>query len=90
MSRSYLICYDIRCPKRLRRVHKAVLGYAIPVQKSIFYGVLNLEQHQQLIDKLVEIIDSDTDDVKIYPVPETDLEEWPKAAMTGDKDFIFL
>ena len=90
MSRSYLICYDIRCQKRLRRVHKTTLGYAVPVQKSIFYAVLEPKQHQQLIQKLSKIIDSDTDDIKIYPVPETDLGEWPKTAMTGDKKFIFM
>ena len=27
MRRCYLVCYDIRDPKRLRRVHKTMKGY---------------------------------------------------------------
>ena len=27
MRRSYLVCYDIRDPKRLRRVHKIMKGF---------------------------------------------------------------
>ena len=38
--RCYLVCYDIRDPKRLRKVHKAMKGYGEPWQYSIFFCVL--------------------------------------------------
>ena len=40
MRRCYLICYDIRDPKRLRRVHKVMKGYGEPWQYSVFFCVL--------------------------------------------------
>lgn len=37
MSRNlYLVCYDIREPKRLRRTHQTMLGYGDPLQYSVF------------------------------------------------------
>jgi len=40
MRRCYLVCYDIRDPKRLRHVHKAMKGYGEPWQYSVFFCVL--------------------------------------------------
>ncbi|MCL6619765.1 CRISPR-associated endonuclease Cas2 [Thermomonas hydrothermalis] len=40
MRRCYLVCYDIRNPKRLRRVHKTLKGYGEAVQFSVFFCVL--------------------------------------------------
>ena len=40
MRRCYLVCYDIRDPKRLRRVHKVMKGYGEPWQFSVFFCVL--------------------------------------------------
>jgi CRISPR-associated protein Cas2 len=40
MRRCYLVCYDIRDPKRLRRVHKVLKGYGEAWQFSIFFCVL--------------------------------------------------
>lgn len=40
MRRCYLVCYDIRDPRRLRRVHKAMKGYGEPWQFSVFFCVL--------------------------------------------------
>ncbi len=34
--RRYLVCYDVRDPKRLRRTHKKMLGYGEPLQYSVF------------------------------------------------------
>ncbi len=35
--RCYLVCYDIRHPKRLRRVHQVMKGYGEPWQYSVFF-----------------------------------------------------
>ncbi len=40
MRRCYLVCYDIRDPKRLRQVHKVMKGYGEPWQYSVFFCVL--------------------------------------------------
>lgn len=40
MRRCYLVCYDIRDPKRLRHVHKVMKGYGEPWQYSVFFCVL--------------------------------------------------
>ncbi|MEW6258986.1 MAG: CRISPR-associated endonuclease Cas2 [Thermodesulfobacteriota bacterium] len=40
MRRCYLVCYDIRDPKRLRRVHKVLKGYGEAWQFSVFFCVL--------------------------------------------------
>ena len=40
MRRCYLVCYDIRDPKRLRRVHKVIKGYGESWQFSVFFCVL--------------------------------------------------
>lgn len=40
MSRCYLVCYDIRDSRRLRRVHKLLRGYGEAWQYSVFFCVL--------------------------------------------------
>lgn len=40
MRRCYLVCYDIRNARRLRRVHKLMKGYGEPWQYSVFFCVL--------------------------------------------------
>lgn len=40
MRKCYLVCYDIRDPKRLRRVHKLLRGYGEAWQFSVFFCVL--------------------------------------------------
>lgn len=40
MRRCYLVCYDIRNPKRLRYVHKVLKGYGEAWQYSVFFCVL--------------------------------------------------
>lgn len=40
MRRSYLICYDVRDAKRLRKIHKLMKAYGEPWQYSVFYCTL--------------------------------------------------
>lgn len=42
-----VVCYDVREPKRLRTVHKAMLGYGDPLQYSVF--VCDLSRSEQLV-----------------------------------------
>ena len=36
MRHRYLVCYDVSNDKRLRMVHKTMLGYGDPMQYSVF------------------------------------------------------
>lgn len=67
MRRCYLVCYDIRDPKRLRKVHKVMKGYGESWQYSVFFCVLkeidrvrmqtDLEEQMNLRDDQALIID---------------------------------
>lgn len=67
MRRCYLVCYDIRNPKRLRRVHKVLKGYGEAWQFSVFFCVLkdidrvrlqsDLEAQMNLKDDQAMILD---------------------------------
>jgi CRISPR-associated protein Cas2 len=41
MRRSYLVCYDIRDPKRWRRVFKVMKAHGEHWQYSVFFCVLS-------------------------------------------------
>ncbi|MFA0465426.1 CRISPR-associated endonuclease Cas2 [Vibrio breoganii] len=77
----YIIAYDIASPKRLKRIHKTLQGYAIPVQYSIFYAELNSHMLQEMRSDVIQVIDSSEDDVRIYPINDFDVSEWNKASM---------
>lgn len=72
MRRSYLVCYDIRDAKRLRRVHKVMKSYGEPWQFSVFYCVLkdidrvrlqsSLEQEMNLKEDRALIVDLGADE----------------------------
>lgn len=47
-SKWYLVCYDVREEKRLRRVAKHLEGYGSRVQYSVFRCYLSDQQLQQL------------------------------------------
>lgn len=65
MRRCYLVCYDIRDDKRLRKVHRLMKAYGEAWQYSVFYctlraidrvrlenearGLMNLKEDQLLI-----------------------------------------
>ena len=65
-----LLCYDIGDPKRLGRVHRIVLEYAMPVQYSVYYLHADAVTVDRLCRELGEVIDPREDDIRIYPLPE--------------------
>jgi len=72
MRRCYLVCYDIRDPRRLRRVHKVLRGYGEPWQYSVFFCVLreidrvrlqsDLRQEMNLKEDQAMIVDLGADE----------------------------
>ena len=65
-AKSFLICYDICDPKRLRRVHKAVRDVGIPVQFSVFLADLKQVELDALIETLSRFIEASEDKVNFY------------------------
>lgn len=65
MRRCYLVCYDIRDPKRLRSVHKVLKGYGEAWQFSVFFCVLKEIDRVRLQTDLKEQINQKEDRVMI-------------------------
>lgn len=70
MRSNYLVCYDIRNPKRLARVYRFMKRRAVHIQYSVFYCRLTWPELIQLKQGLNELIDARKDDVRVYPVPQ--------------------
>lgn len=43
----FVVCYDVREPKRLRKTHETMLGYGDPIQYSVF--VCDLSRAERLL-----------------------------------------
>jgi len=57
----YMICYDIRDPKRWRKAHQLLKGYGESLQYSIFRCRLNQRDREKLrweLEKILEAEDS--------------------------------
>lgn len=66
-SKWWLVCYDIRDPKRLYRAAKHLEGYGQRMQYSVFRCWLSLTQMQRLRWELTELLESE-DDVLMIPL----------------------
>lgn len=87
---SYIICYDICNAKRLQKIHKVVVHYAVPLQFSIYYGLFNTTLRDEMIDKLQQIINEKEDDIRIYPISGSTLADWPKIGSEGGDKFLLI
>lgn len=65
MRRSYLVCYDVRDAKRLRRVHRLMKAYGEPWQYSVFYCTLKAIDRVRLETALRETMNMKEDQVLI-------------------------
>ncbi|GAB4111724.1 MAG: hypothetical protein Kow001_13350 [Acidobacteriota bacterium] len=64
----HLVAYDVRNPKRLRRVAKVCEGYGIRVEYSVFECDLAPEMFQRLWNDLSREIDWDQDAILAYRI----------------------
>ena len=65
----YVICYDIRNPKRLQKVHNHVKKYAIALGYSVFLFSGLSKEKDQLMRSLFTLIDKKLDDLRCYVIP---------------------
>ncbi|QLQ25220.1 MAG: CRISPR-associated endonuclease Cas2 [Dechloromonas sp.] len=75
MSHAWVIGYDITDPRRLNRVHRAMVNRATPIEYSIFLFIGNERQVAECLATVDTLIDGKTDDVRCYPLPSRGLQE---------------
>lgn len=61
----WICSYDVRHPKRLKKLHELLCMLGIAINYSVFYLVLNEQQFKQLCQKIPKIIHHE-DDVRLY------------------------
>lgn len=64
----YLLAYDIRDPRRLRRVHYYLRKRALAVQQSVFFLHATDAELQRTLDEVAKRIHRHLDDVRAYPI----------------------
>jgi len=83
MRRCYLVCYDIRNPKRLRRVHKVLKGYGEAWQFSVFFCVLKDIDRVRLQTDLEEQMNLKEDQTMIVDLGSNEGEARKAATVIG-------
>jgi CRISPR-associated protein Cas2 len=68
--KTWLVCYDIREPGRLRRVHRQLRKVGATVQYSAFSVVASDTQLARLLMHLRHLIADHSDDLRAYHLPE--------------------
>ncbi|AGA89195.1 CRISPR-associated endoribonuclease Cas2 [Thioflavicoccus mobilis 8321] len=65
-----LIAYDIRDPRRLRRVHLCLRRQALAVQKSVFLIEADERRLAEILAELRRRADNREDDIRLYAIPD--------------------
>jgi len=69
MKHWYLIAYDIREPRRLRRVHYYLRKQALALQKSVFAIETDAPHLEEVLAQVRDLADSRDDDIRLYAIP---------------------
>jgi CRISPR-associated protein Cas2 len=69
----WLIAYDVRDPKRLRRVAKHLEGFGTRMQYSLFRARLTRREAERLRWELIEITEKE-DDLLLLPLTQSCLD----------------
>jgi CRISPR-associated protein Cas2 len=67
--RTFVIGYDISHPRRLQRVHRALIKYAVPIEYSIFVLDGAMREAIFCMEEVSRLIDPEEDDLRCYPLP---------------------
>lgn len=71
--RQYIICYDITCPRRLGRIHRALKQCALALQYSVFLFTGTEQQLAHCLAELATLMNEHHDDIRAYPLPRRGL-----------------
>ncbi len=80
MRRCYLVAYDVREDKRLRRAHEVMKGYGEPWQYSVFYCALKAIDRVRMERDLRDVLNLREDQVVIVDLGSN--EEAARASAT--------
>lgn len=83
MRRYYLVCYDIRDPKRLHRIHRICRGYGEAWQYSIFFCALKSIDRVRLQNDLESEMNLKEDQVIIVDLGSNEEEARKAATVLG-------
>lgn len=62
----YVLCYDIRDPKRLKKLHRHVSKHAVALQYSVFL-ILHAKQAHKLFKQASHFVKPE-DDIRMYKI----------------------
>lgn len=68
MRQTFVVSYDISCPRRLRRVYRLMRGWGEHIQLSVFRCELNPRELVELRGRLSKIINNVEDQVLFVDV----------------------
>lgn len=68
-TQTWLIAYDVRDPRRLSTLHRALKKQALAVQYSVFVGRFTRRGIRHVVATINSII-APQDDVRLYPLPQ--------------------
>jgi CRISPR-associated protein Cas2 len=88
VKRAYIVAYDVRDDRRLRRIYSYLRQKAVHVQYSVFVAHLARGGVERLLDELRNLIDEREDDVRIYPLPDD--PEWTQLGEPTLPDSVYL
>ncbi len=78
---TWLIAYDITCPRRWRRFHGLVRAYGVRVQWSVFVVTQAPFRKDRFLSAAARIIDPKSDDIRLYRVTASSLDDGPPPAL---------
>ncbi|MDA8144171.1 MAG: CRISPR-associated endonuclease Cas2 [Thermoplasmatales archaeon] len=85
MRNYYLVAYDIRNSKRLRKVFIKMRGYGDALQFSVFLCKLSSTEKMLMLSELLRIIKQDEDSLMIIYLGSLSGEEQSKIEFIGKK-----
>ena len=75
-EQQWLICYDIRQPARLVKIHRFLRQEALALQKSVFYARLTRQELDGIVAQLQQLMDETVDDIRIFPLQAGQSIHW--------------
>lgn len=68
MKQWHVLAYDVREPRRLRRLHAYLKKQALPVQYSVFVVHCSAAELAEILREVRGRVDLRVDDVRLYPI----------------------
>ena len=90
--KTWLVAYDIREPRRLRRVHRCLRKLGLPAQYSAFTVEADDVEIADHLARLEQLIDARVDDLRAYHLPAScpvwrlGQQAWPEGLILAPRE----